>query len=159
MNGKSTLTLPSDREIVMSRIFDAPRELIFKAVTDPKLIPQWWGLRSTTTVVEKMDVRPGGAWRFVQRNENGNEFGFSGEFREIVPPERVVQTFGWDGMPGHVIVESFVLEDLGGGKTRMTNTSHFTSKEDRDGMLASGMESGANESWDQLAEFLQKQQA
>jgi uncharacterized protein YndB with AHSA1/START domain len=159
MNGKSTLTLPSDREIVMSRVFDAPRELLFKAHTDPKIIPQWWGLRSTTTVVEKFDLRPGGLWRYVQRDENGNEFGFSGEFREIAPPERLVQTFEWDGMPGHVIVESLVLEDLGGGKTRMTNTSTFDSKEDRDGMLASGMEEGAHESWDQLAEFLERQKA
>ncbi len=149
----STLTLPSDREIVMSRVFDAPRELVFKALTDPALIGRWWGLRSTTTVVDKFDPRPGGAWRMVQKGPDGREDAFRGEFREIVPPERVVQTFEWEGMPGHIVLDTMTLEDLG-GKTRLTTTSLFDTKEERDGMMASGMEQGANESWDLLAELL-----
>jgi len=152
----STLTMPSDREIVMSRVFDAPRELVFKAYTDPNLIPQWWGLRSSTTIVDKMDVRPGGVWRFIQRDANGNEYGFNGEYQEIVPPERLVNTFEWEGMPGHIIVDSATFEALPDGKTRLTVTSLFASVEDRDGMLASGMEGGANETWDRLAELLAK---
>jgi uncharacterized protein YndB with AHSA1/START domain len=152
-NAKSTLTLPSDREIRMSRVFNAPRDIVFKALTDPKLIAQWWGLRSTTTIIDKFDLRVGGAWRFVERSPDGSEDAFRGEFREIVPPERVVQTFEYEGMPGHIVVESMTLEELG-GKTRVTTISLFDSREDRDGMLSSGMEVGANESWDRLEELL-----
>lgn len=155
-SSNSTLTMPSDREIVMTRVFDAPRELVFKAYTDPNLIPQWWGLRTNTTTVDKMDVKPGGAWRFVQRDADGNEDGFRGEYQEIVPPERLVNTFEWEGMPGHIIVDSAIFEALPDGKTKLTITSRFASVEDRDGMLQSGMESGANETWDRLAELLAK---
>lgn len=147
-----TLTLPSDREIVMTREFDAPRELVFKALVDPNLIPRWWGPRNTTTIVDEMDVRVGGAWRFIHRGDDG-ESGFHGEYREIVPPERIVQTFEWEGLPGHVSVDTLTLEEVG-GKTRMTASSTFENVEDRDGMLQSGMESGARETWDRLAELL-----
>jgi len=149
----STLTMPSDREIVMTRVFDAPRELVFKAYTDPKLIPQWWGQRSTTTTVDKMDVRPGGVWRFVQRDADGNEYAFNGEYKEIVPPERLAYTFEFEGMPGHVLLETVTFEEQG-GKTKVKVLSLFDSVEDRDGMLQSGMEAGANESNDRLAELL-----
>jgi uncharacterized protein YndB with AHSA1/START domain len=150
----TSLTILSDREIVMTRVFDAPRELVFKAYTDPQSIPRWWGLNSTTTTVHKMDVRPGGAWRFVESDANG-QYAFHGEYREIVPPERLVQTFEYEGMPGKVIVDTLEFEDLG-GKTRLTVTSLFASLEDRDGMLATGMEGGANESWDRLAALLKE---
>jgi uncharacterized protein YndB with AHSA1/START domain len=99
-----TVTKRADREIFTERVFDVPRERVFAAFTDPDLIPQWWGPRDTTTVVDKMDVRPGGDWRFVVRDSNGEESGFRGTYREITPPERIVQTFEWEGMPGHVIV-------------------------------------------------------
>jgi uncharacterized protein YndB with AHSA1/START domain len=154
---KINLTLPSDREIRMSRIFDAPRDLVFKALTDPNLLAQWWGPNNTTTIIDTLEFRVGGAWRFVQRDPTGEENAFRGEFREIVPPERVVQTFEWEGLPGHILVETMTLEDLD-GKTRITTTSLFDSKEDRDGMLSSGMEVGANESWDRLAKLLAEQQ-
>ncbi len=152
----STLTLPSDREIRMSRIFNAPRDLVFKVMTDPTTVPNWWGPRTMTTVVEQMDMRPGGQWRFVQRDANGGQYAFFGEYREIVSPERVVNTFEFDGFPGHIVVETLTLEDLG-GRTRVTMTSAFTSIEDRDGMLQSGMEQGAVESWDQLEELIARQ--
>ena len=152
----STLTLPSDREIVMERVFDAPRELVFKAYTDPKLIPQWWGQRNTTTTVDKMEVKPGGLWRFVQRDADGNEYAFNGEYREIVPPKRLVNTFEFEGMPGHIVVDTATFEELPGGKTKLTVTSLFASVEDRDGMLNSGMEGEAIETWDRLAELLAK---
>ena len=151
----TTLTTPSDREIAMSRVFDAPRELVWKAHTDPNLIPQWWGRRTDTTIVDQMDVRPGGTWRFITREAEGREDAFHGEYREIVPFERVVQTFEWEGLPGHISVETLTLEDLG-GKTRVTTTSRFDTVEDRDGMLQSGMEVGARETWDRLAELLAK---
>jgi uncharacterized protein YndB with AHSA1/START domain len=141
------------QEIVMTHVFDAPRDLVFKTYTDPSLIPLWWGPRRLTTTVDKHEFRPGGAWRFVQRDADGNEFAFHGEYREIVPPERIVGTFEFEGMPGHVLVETVTLEELD-GKTKLTATTVFESVEDRDGMVASGMESGARESMERLAELL-----
>lgn len=137
----------------MSRVFSAPRERVFRVYTDPKLIPPWWGLRSQTTTVETMDVRKGGRWRYVCRDRDGTEFAFRGEYKEVVPPERLVFTFEFEGMPGHVIQETATFEDRG-GKTRLTVTSLFESVEDLDGMLQSGMESGARETWDRLDELL-----
>ena len=148
------LTILSDREVVLTRVFDAPRELVFRAHTDPDLIPQWWGLRSNTTVVEQMDVRSGGIWRFVQRDAQGNEFAFHGEYREVLPPERLVNTFEFEGLPGHIILDTSVFEELPDGRTQLTATSLFATIVDRDGMINSGMESGSNESWDRLAELL-----
>lgn len=148
--------LQSDREIVLERVFDAPRELVWRVSNDPAFIPQWWGPRYLTTTVEKMDIRPGGAWRFVQHDAGGNEYAFNGIYREVVPPERVVRTFEFEGMPGHIVVETATLEDLG-GKTKLTVTSMFQSPEDRDGMLQSGAESGAKESYERLAELLEEQ--
>ncbi len=149
----SSMTIISDLEIAMTRVFDAPRDLVFKAYTDPEMVAQWWGLRTSTTAVEQLDVRPGGQWRFVQREADGAELAFFGEYREVTPPERLVNTFEFEPMPGHVIVDTATFEDVD-GKTKLTVTSLFQSVEDRDGMLASGMEGGANESWDQLAELL-----
>jgi uncharacterized protein YndB with AHSA1/START domain len=148
-------TFPSDLEIAMSRVFDAPRELVFKVCTDPNLVPQWWGPRSLTTKVDKMDVRPDGVWRFVQRGPDGNEYAFNGAYREIVPPERIVDTFEFEGMPGHVIIETMMFEDHN-GKTRLMGTSLFQTVEDRDGMLKSGMQEGWAESMDRLEELLEK---
>ena len=146
-------TTPTDREIRMERVFDAPRDLVFKAYTDPKLIPQWWGPREGTTVVDRMDVRPGGDWRFVTRQADGSEHAFRGTYREVTPPERIVQTFEWEGMPGHVAVETATFEDLG-DRTKVTTTSLFHTAEERDGMLESGMERGANETYARLDELL-----
>jgi len=144
----------SDREIVSERIFDAPRERVFATFTDPELIPRWWGPRSQTTTVDVMDVRPGGSWRFVCRDADGSETAFRGTFREITPPERIVQTFEWEGMPGHVAVETAIFEDLGDDRTKVTGISLFHTQEERDGMVASGMETGLAESHDRLDELL-----
>ena len=149
-----TLTLPSDREIVSTRVFDALRELVWKAYTDPAAIPRWWGPRRHTTTVDKMDVRPGGAWRYVSRDADGNEYGFHGEYREVVPPERLVATFEFEPMPGHVSVETLTLVEHE-GKTTLTNRSVFDSVEDRGGMLQSGMEAGLRETYDRLAEYIE----
>ena len=157
-NSAYKVTLPSDREIVMTRVFNAPRELVFKAHVDPTLIPQWWGLRAYTTIVDKLDARPGGAWRFIQRRADGSEEGFHGEFREIVPPARFTWTFEWEGMPGHVGMETYTFEEHA-GKTTLTATSVFDTLEERDGVIASGMEAGANESADRLEELLASLQA
>jgi len=149
---KATLTTPTDREIHIERFFDAPRDKVFAALTDPELIPQWWGPHGTTTIVDKMDPRTGGDWRFIARTGD-EETAFRGTYREISPPERVVQTFEWEGMPGYVSVETMTLEDLG-DRTRMTVVSVFHTPEERDGMLGSGMEGGMNETYERLDALL-----
>jgi len=149
----ATITTPADREIRIERVFDAPRDRVFAAFTDPDLIPAWWGPRDTTTVVDQMDVRAGGSWRFVVGNPDGSETGFRGTYREVTAPERIVQTFEWEGMPGHVSVETATFEDLG-DRTRLVTTSIFHTTEERDGMLGSGMEHGLNETYARLDELL-----
>jgi len=151
-----TLTTPSDREIVMTREFYAPRELVFEAHSECEHLEKWWGPRKYTLAVCELDFRPGGKYRFLHRGPDGlEEHGFRGEYREIVPPERIVWTFEWEGMPGHISVDTLTLEDLGGSRTKLTAHSLFDSKDDRDGMLQSGMEEGAAETYDRLAEFVQ----
>jgi uncharacterized protein YndB with AHSA1/START domain len=149
-----TVTTPSDREIVMTRVFDAPRDLVFEAHTSCEHMSHWWGPRKYEVASCEMDFRPGGAWRIVHRGPGGEEHGFRGEFREIVRPERIVWTFEWEGMPGHVSVDTLTLEEQD-GKTTLTATSVFDTVEDRNGMLESGMEAGAAETMDRLAEYLE----
>lgn len=145
---------PGKQEIFMTMTYNAPRELVFRAYTDPALIPQWWGPRYLTTEIDKLDARPGGEWRFVQRDPDGNEYAFHGVFHDVSAPERIIQTFEWEGMPGHVQMETAVFEDLGGGRTRVVSQSVFQSVEDRDGMAASGMEEGISDGNNRMEELL-----
>ena len=149
---KATVTTQGDREIRIERIFNAPRDRVWKAMTDPKLVAQWWG-RGNKLVVEKLEVERGGHWRFVEHSPEGVH-GFEGRFAEVAPPERIVQTFEWDGMPGHVALETMTLEDLGDGRTRVRVLSLFHTREDRDGMVQSGMETGLNQSYEALDQVL-----
>ena len=142
-----------DRDIVLTRVFEAPRALVFRAFTDPALIPKWWGRHGHTPTVDKMDVRPGGTWRFVSRDAGGNEFAFHGVYREVAAPGRLAYTFEFEGMPGYISLEMVTLEEHA-GKTATTDIVAFHTAEDRDGMLASGMEDGATESMDRLARLL-----
>ena len=151
---RATVTTPSDREIHVVRIFNAPRERVWKAMTDPALVAQWWG-RGNRLVIERDEVERGGHWRYVEHSDEGVH-GFEGRYREVVPMERVVRTFEWDGMPGHVAVETATLEDLGDGRTRLVSTSLFHTTAERDGMLHSGMEGGMNESFAALDRVLAK---
>ncbi|MGA2625686.1 MAG: SRPBCC family protein [Candidatus Bathyarchaeia archaeon] len=144
-----------DREIIITRIFDAPRGLVWKLWTDPKLIPQWWGPRRLTTKVDKMDLRPAGVWRFVQRDSSGNEYAFNGVYREIVAPERFVYTFEFEGMPGHVAVETVTFE-ADDGRTKLTNKVLYKAVEDLEGMVKSGMQEGVIETVARFAELLAK---
>jgi uncharacterized protein YndB with AHSA1/START domain len=155
MKKTNLIAEPGKQEIVITRVFDAPRDILFKIMTDPKLIPQWWGPGYLTTTVDKMDVKFGGVWRYVQRNQDGNEFSFKGVYHECVSPERLVYTFEFEGLPGHIFLETVTLEEQN-GKTKLTDTSVFQTVDDRDGMLKSGMESGATESMDRLEEILTK---
>lgn len=150
----TTLTMPSDRELVITSVFDAPRRLVFEACTRPEHVRRWWGPRRFTMTVCEIDLRPGGAWRYVLRdNETGREDAWSGVYREIVPPDRVVNTEGWEGLPGHdyVVTTTFAERD---GKTTVVNHLLYDSVEDRDGHVQSGMEPGMRESIDRLGELL-----
>ena len=148
----ATVTTPTDREIRIERIFDAPRDRVWRAYTDPQLVAQWWG-RGNKLVIERMEVERGGHWRFVEHSAEGVD-GFEGRYREVTPPERIVQTFEWDGMPGYVAVDTATFEDLGDGRTRVVATSLFHTTEERDGMLNAGMEQGLNESYAALDRLL-----
>ena len=150
---RAAMTTPTDREIQIERLFDAPRDRVFAAFIDPKLIPEWWGPRGRTAIVDQMDVRPVGSWRFLIEKSDGVETAFRGTDREVTPPERIVQTFEWEGMPGHVAIETATFEDLG-DRTKVTTTSLFHTTEERDGMLESGMERGAHETYARLDELL-----
>lgn len=147
---------PGKQEIIMSRSFDAPRELVFKAMSDPKLIPQWWGPKEYTTTVDKMELKPGGVWRYVQHGKSGDEHAFKGVYHEIHAPEWVISTFEYEGMPepGHVVLQKVTLEEQD-GKTLYTEKSIYLSVADRDGMLQSGMEGGATETMDRLEELIE----
>jgi uncharacterized protein YndB with AHSA1/START domain len=153
---KTTITAePGRHDIIMTREFDAPRDLVFKVCNDPKHIPNWWGPRRLTTTVDKLEVKSGGQWRFIQHDEQGNEFAFHGVYHAIIAPERTVMTFEFEGFPGHVSMETSRFESLLDNRTRITTVSVFQSVEDRDGMVATGMEEGAIESWDRVEEILQ----
>jgi len=149
--GKLTVTTPSDREIVLTRVLDAPRALVFEAHSKCEHVQRWFARGNPMDC--EMDFRTGGRYRFVEHAPDGNAYAFRGEYREIVAPERIVQTFEFEGTPGHVAVETIVFTEHD-GKTTLTSTSVFDSVEDRDGMLASGMETGAAEALDALAELL-----
>lgn len=150
--GRATITTPAEREIRIERIFNASRDRVWDAFTKLDLIKQWWG-RGNNLIVEKFEPERGGHWRFVERTAEGDH-GFEGRYSEVTPKSRIVQTFEWDGMPGHVSLETIELEDLGDGRTRIVNTSLFHTKQDRDGMLQSGMEGGLNESYESLDRVL-----
>jgi uncharacterized protein YndB with AHSA1/START domain len=125
---------------------------------NPALVSQWWGPRYLTTEVDKMDVRPGGQWRFINRDTQGNTYAFHGVYHEVLAPERVIDTFEFEGLPetGHVTLETMKLEELPGGRTRMITQSVFQSVADRDAALQSGMESGINDTYDRLSELLEQ---
>jgi uncharacterized protein YndB with AHSA1/START domain len=153
MAGTKLIAEPGRKEIIVTRVFDAPPELVFQTMTDPSLVPQWWGPRCLPTEVDQMDVRPGGRWRFINRELDGYEYAFHGVYHRVAPSEQLVYTVEFEGMPGHVLLETITFEELE-GKTKITDQSVFQSVEDRDGMLNSGMEGGALETLDRLAELL-----
>ena len=158
-NKKTTITAElGKQEMLITREFDAPRDLVFKAFTDSELIPQWWGPRYLSTLVDKMDLRAGGEWRFIQRDAEGKEYGFHGVYHEILVPERIIDTFEFEGLPetGHVCLETLTLEALPEGRTRLIAQSVFQSVADRDGALYSGMAEGVEDTYNRLAELLEK---
>lgn len=158
MNKTKVIAEPGKQELFVVREFEAPRELVFKAHTDPDLYIQWIGPRGLTTNLVKFEPRSGGMWRYISKDKNGNEFGFHGVNHEVLPPERLIDTFEFEGLPekGHVSLETLRLDELPGGRTKLSIQVVFQSIADRDGMLQGGMEAGLNESHERLDELLEK---
>ena len=150
-----SITMPSDRELVVTRVFNAPRKLVFEAFTRPEHLVRWWGPRGYTMPVCEIDLRPGGAYRFVSRGPDGAEYPFKGVYREIAPPERLVYTETWDMEPwsSTETLITAVLEERD-GKTTMTSTILYPSTEARDAHIQSGMEWGMRETYERLDELV-----
>jgi uncharacterized protein YndB with AHSA1/START domain len=144
---------PGTSQIVITREFDAPRNLVFRAYTDPELLVRWLGPRDQVMTLTEYDVRDGGRWRYVSTGPDGNEYGFRGVFHGTPTPDLTVQTFEFEGMPGHVALESVTLTEQD-GRTMVRTVSSFQSVADRDGMVASGMEPGVRESDERMEELL-----
>ena len=144
---------PGVQELFITREFDAPRALVFKAHTDPALYVQWLGPRGYEIILETLEPVSGGKYQYIHKDQEGNKYGFHGSFH-VMTPERMVQTFEFDGYPGHVSMDSMTLEKLPGGRTKITIQSIFQSVEDRDGMVQSGMERGVREGYERLDEVL-----
>ncbi len=152
--GTTTFSTPSDREIAATRVFDAPRRLVFEAYTNPEHIPHWMlGPEGWTMPVCEVDLRPGGAWHFVWRRGDGDEMAMRGSYKEVVPPEKVVSTESWGGEWPETINTLTLTEE--NGRTTMTSTVLYPSREARDAALKTGMKDGMTQSFDRLAEYLQ----
>lgn len=156
MNKTTLIAEPGKQELFIRRTFDAPRELVFNAYTDPALIPQWWGPSMYKTTIDRMDPQSGGGWRFVQHDAEGHEFAFHGVYHEIARPELIIDTFEFEGLPGHHVLLQRATFAEADGKTNLTVQVLFQSVEDRDGMIASGMEGGMDEGMQRLDRLLAK---
>jgi uncharacterized protein YndB with AHSA1/START domain len=158
MNKTQITAEPGIPQVIITREFDAPRGLVFRAHTDPELLVQWLGPRDLATAIERYDTRDGGKWRYIQTDAQGNAYGFHGVFHGDPSPDAIVQTFEFEGAPGHVKLDTTTLEQRG-GKTLVRTVSAFPWVEDRDAMIASDMERGVRDSAERLAELLIKLQA
>jgi uncharacterized protein YndB with AHSA1/START domain len=152
-HGSATVTLPSDREILITRQFDAPAALVFKAYTTPELVKRWWGFQTSQWLVCDIDLRVGGRWRYVTREEGGYEVGFHGEYREIEAPNRLVSTEVFEGFPDAEALDTVVFEERD-GVTTMTITVLHEKQEHRDGHIASDMEGGMQVSMNRLEDLV-----
>jgi len=160
MSNKTTISAePGKQELFIIRDFDAPRELLFRAYTDPELYKQWVGPKDLTMTIEKMDVFDGGSYRFIHERD-GHEYVFHGVYHEVLANERIIGTFEFDGLPetGHVILGTTRFEELPNGRSRINHQSVFQTVEDRDGMLQSGMERGVNDGYEKLDDLLESMQ-
>jgi uncharacterized protein YndB with AHSA1/START domain len=163
---KSIITVvPGKKEILVSREFDAPPEVVFSAYTDPDIFACWVGPKNLTTQIEKFEPKKGGFWRFIQKDPQGNEYGFHGVFHEVTPPDfstgkngRIIQTFEFEGLSetGHVSLDTTRFEFLPRDRTRVFSQSIFQTVEDRDGMVKADMETGIEEGFERLDDFLEK---
>ncbi len=151
-SGQLKVTLPSDREILLSRVFDAPRHLVWEAMTTPAYVRRWWCMDGFTMPVCDIDLRVGGAYRYLMISPDGQEVGFRGEYREIVAPSRIVHTEIFEPFPDHPALCTLTLEEQG-DKTRYQTLVVHDTKESRDAHVNSGMESGADLCLDRVEEI------
>jgi uncharacterized protein YndB with AHSA1/START domain len=149
---------PGVPQVITERTFDAPRELVFRAFTEPDLLIQWLGPRRLKMVIDRFETGHGGSYRYIHRDDDGNEYAFRGVFHGEPSPDRLVQTFEWEAMPGHVSLDTATFEERDGRTTVRTN-SVFQTVEDRDGMVGSGMADGMSEGYEQLDELLERLEA
>jgi uncharacterized protein YndB with AHSA1/START domain len=145
----ATVTLPTDEQILITREFDAPKHLVYKAWTTPELVKRWWHANRGEMTVAEIDLRVGGTWRYVMVAEGGFEVAFHGEYREIVPNERIVSTEVYEGMPDAEALDTLTLSEAD-GRTTLTILVQHTSKEHRDAHINSGMEDGLQDALDLL---------
>jgi uncharacterized protein YndB with AHSA1/START domain len=147
---------PGKQELLITREFNAPREMVFKAFTDPELLIRWLGPKNMTMSIDVYEMKAGGWYRYVHTDERGNHYAFRGSVHEVYTPERIIQTFEFEGIPGkgHVSLDTSIFEELSENRTKLTIHSVFRSVMDRDGMAASGMEGGLNEGFERLDELL-----
>jgi uncharacterized protein YndB with AHSA1/START domain len=153
-SGTATVTLPTDQQILITREFDAPKHLVYKAWTTPELVKRWWTARRGAMTVAEIDLRVGGQWRYVMVAEDGTEVGFHGEYREIVPNERIVSTEVYEPIPdaeAHAALDTLTLTEVDGRTTLSILVEHPT-KEGRDAHINSGMEDGMQDAMDLLEE-------
>ncbi|AUZ88543.1 polyketide cyclase [Arthrobacter agilis] len=153
-NPISIAAQPDQPFVDIVREFDAPRDLVFRAFTEPDLVRQWLGPHRITTEIVDFDAVTGGIYAYTHRDGEGNAYGFRGIFHTVIAPERIIQTFEFDGAPHHVSLESMTFEDLGDGRTRCSGRSVFLAVEARDAMISSGMETGVNEGYERLDDLL-----
>ena len=158
MNETKITAEPGKQEMIITREFDAPRELVFKAFIDPELYVKWLGPRRLSTRLELFEPRSGGRWRYIQSGADGEEHAFHGVYHEVYAPERIISTFEYEGLPenGHVILDTLRFEALPNGRTRLVDQSVYQSVADRDGMIQAGMEEGVNDSYERLDELFAK---
>ena len=145
---------PGKQELFITREFDAPRELVYQAHIDPKLYVQWLGPHGYEMVLEEFEPVNGGKYRYIHKDKDGNEYGFHGTFHEM-SIDNMIQTFEFEGYPGHVSLDCMTLEELPGNRTRATIHSVFQSVSDRDGMIQNGMEIGVREGYERLDDILE----
>jgi uncharacterized protein YndB with AHSA1/START domain len=150
-SGTAKVTLPADDQILITREFDAPKELVFKAFTTPELVKRWWNAKRGEVTVAEIDLRVGGKWRYVMVADGGMEVGFHGEYREIVPNERIVSTEIFEGYPDEEAVNTATFAEVD-GRTTLTILVQHSSKEARDAHIDSGMEAGLQDALDLLEE-------
>ena len=152
---------PGKQELFVTKILDAPREVVFEAYTDPELYKRWLGPRELAMTIDRFEPRAGGSWRYIHKDKAGNEYAFHGVFHEVEYPERITDTFEFEGLPekGHVVLQTASFEALPDGRTKVTAHAVYQSVADRDGEIEAGMERGVRDSYDRLAELVEKLKA
>jgi uncharacterized protein YndB with AHSA1/START domain len=155
--GKTVFTIDKDNlEVHAERVYKATPEQLYDAYTDPDKIVQWWGPAKYKMIIDKMDVRVGGVWRFLHEEADGTQYAFNGVYKELDRPNKIVDSFEFEGMPGHVLIETATFESQPDGTTKLTATSRYENLEDLEGMVATGMEGGLTEGQERLARLVEQ---